>query len=143
MANIEYYLKNISLLGGSTNKKTPTSKKEIIEIILIGVGIVIVILLILKLFTHSDTHSSYSSTQIQSSSSNKELICKSGQGDKNDIIRTTSDNTLDKCEDECRDDKNCKAFDYTQKKMATSCRLFSNMDFESNVGEDNRVHCTI
>lgn len=139
MSTIEHYLKNISLLGGSTT--TPSSKKKnnIIELILIGLGVIIVILILIKLFLSSDNHSAYASSQ----ATNKELICKSGQGDKDNIIRSTIDNTFEKCENECRSDKNCKAFDYTQEKKENSCRLFNNMDYESDPGENNRLHCSI
>ena len=141
MSNIEYCLKNISLLGGSSSNQT-SKKKDSIELVLIGLGIIIILFIIIKLFFNSDTHTSHSSSQVQSFNS-KELICKSGQGDSSNIIRTTSDNILENCENECRDEKECKSFDYTQDKEDTACRLFSNTDYESNPGVNNRLHCTI
>ena len=67
--------------------------------------------------------------------------CTTGQGESGKSIDSRIICTRTKCEEECRRNDQCKAYDFTTKCKFDSCRLYGENTPTTDNGIDQRIYC--
>ena len=74
---------------------------------------------------------------------NLDLRCNSGQGEHSKSIHNLGPISLEMCGQECLEFDGCIAIDYTYDIAENQCRMYNDNTPRSDLGENDRIYCTV